>query len=99
MGNEELLSYLPDNPDMKSINRELLLSILFYGNRAKYLSLYEEYKELQIQLTMIGNKKFIDKVTEEMLQHLHNFKPINMLVNKIMSYIIYFIFFIGMKLE
>ena len=52
---------------MKSITRELLLSILFYGNRAKYLSLYEEYKELQIQRTMTGNKKFIDKVTEEML--------------------------------
>lgn len=98
LGDEELLSYLPDNSDMKSITRELLLSILFYGNRVNYLSLYEEYKELQIQRTTTGNKKFIAKVTEEMLQHLHNFKPINMQVNKIMSYIIYFIFFIGMKL-
>ena len=44
-----LLTYLPDSPDIKSISRELLLSILFYAGRDKYLSLYEQYKNLQIQ--------------------------------------------------
>ena len=78
IGDESLLIYLPDNPDMKSITRELLLSILFYGSRNKYLSLYEEYKELQIQRTTTGNTKYYAKVTEEMLSHLQNFKPINL---------------------
>lgn len=78
IGDESLLIYLPDNPDMKSVTRELLLSILFYGNRNKYLSLYEEYKELQIQRTTTGNTKYYAKVTEEMFSHLQNFKPINL---------------------
>ena len=78
IGDEQLLSYLPDNLDIKSITRELLLSILFYGNRNKYLSLYEEYKELQIQKTTTGNTKYYAKVTDEMLSHLQNFKPINL---------------------
>lgn len=78
IGDENLLSYLPDNPDVKSISRELLLSILFFANRDKYLSLYEEYKDLQIQRTTTGNKKYIAKITEEMLAHLRNFKPVNM---------------------
>ena len=64
--------------DMKSVTRELLLSILFCGNRKKYLSLYEEYKKLQIQRTTIDNKKYFAKITEEMLLHLQNFKLINM---------------------
>lgn len=78
IGDENLLLYLPDNPDVKSISRELLLSILFFANREKYLSLYEEYKDLQIQRTTTGNKKYIANITEEMLAHLRNFKPVNM---------------------
>ena len=78
IGDENLLSYLPDNPDVKSISRELLLDILFFANRDKYLSLYEEYKDLQIQRTTTGNKKYIANLTEEMLAHLRNFKPVNM---------------------
>ena len=69
-----------DNPDMKSISRELLLSILFFANREKYLALYEIYKDIQIQRTTTGNKKYIAKITEEMLVHLRKFKPVNMYV-------------------
>jgi len=59
IGDEQLLSYKPDNLDIKSITWELLLSILFYGNRNKYLSLYEEYKDLQIQKTKAGNPNIL----------------------------------------
>ena len=52
---QDLLCYLPDSPDIKSLSRELKLSILFYSNREKYLN-YEEYKKLQIQHFTIGNK-------------------------------------------
>ena len=78
IGDENLMNYLPDTPDLKSISRELLLSILFYGNREKYLSLYEEYKNLKIQRSTTGNRKFIANVTEEMLKQLKDFQPINM---------------------
>ncbi len=43
-GDQNLLSYLPDSPDIKSLSRELLLSILFYADREKYLNLYDNTK-------------------------------------------------------
>ena len=75
---ENLLCYLPDSPDIKSLSRELLLSILFYANREKYLNLYEQYKNLQIQGYRTGNKKFVAQITTELLNHLKNFQPINL---------------------
>ena len=53
---QNLLCNLPDSPDKKSLSRELLLNILFYANREKYLNLCEEYKNLQIQRYIMGNK-------------------------------------------
>ena len=49
-----LLSYLPDNPSLSSLTREFLLCVLFYGNREKYLELYEECKNIQIQKSTTG---------------------------------------------
>lgn len=79
-GDDNLLAYLPDEPDIKSISRELLLSILFYGDREKYLKLYEEYKDLEMQKSTTGNKKYIAQVSEEMLMHLRNFQPVDFYV-------------------
>ena len=42
VGDENLLAFIPDDPDVKSISTELLLRALFYGSRDKYLSLYEK---------------------------------------------------------
>ncbi len=55
----------------------LLISILFYGSRGKYLSLYSQYKVLQLQRSSTGNRKFIATITEDMLTHLSNFQPVN----------------------
>ena len=77
-GDENLLSYLPDNPDVRSLSREFLLSVLFFGARDKYLTLYEKYKDIQFQKTTTGNKKFIAKISDEMLEHLKNFQPVNL---------------------
>ena len=78
VGDQALLAYLPDNPDIRCITREYLLSVLFFSNREKYLELYGKYKDIQIQKTTTGNKKFYAKITNEMLDRLRQFQPINL---------------------
>ena len=73
-----MLSFLPDNPDVRGLSREFLLSVLFFAARQKYLLLYEKYKDIQIQKTTTGNKKFIAKISEQMLDNLKKFKPVNL---------------------
>ena len=77
VGDENLLAFIPDDPDIKSISREFLLSVLFYASRDKYLSLYEQYKDLELQRSTTGNRKFIAKISEEMLLNLKNYNPVN----------------------
>ena len=77
VGDENLLVFIPDDPDIKSISREFLLSVLFYASRDKYLSLYEQYKDLELQRSTTGNRKFIAKISEEMLLNLKNYNPVN----------------------
>ena len=48
IGDSELLAYLPDNAPLAYLSREFLLSALFYGNREKYLDLYQQYKEIEL---------------------------------------------------
>ena len=78
IGDNELLSYLPDNSSPAYISREFLLSVLFYDNREKYLELYQQYKEIEIQKSTTGNKKFVAIITDEMKNLLQNYQPINL---------------------
>lgn len=78
IGDPILLSYLPDNIRLTSVKREFLLSVLFYGNRDKYLDLYEEYKETEIQKSTTGNKKYAAIVTDEMRDLLRDYSPIDL---------------------
>ena len=55
------MAYLPDEPDIRYLSREFLLSVLFFGAREKYLKLYEIYKDIQLQKSMTGNRKFFAK--------------------------------------
>ena len=75
---ETLLAYLPDNPDIRCIIREYLLSVLFFSNREKYLELYSKYKDIQIQKTTTGSKKYFARITNDMLDRLKAFKSINL---------------------
>lgn len=72
------MSYLPDNVRLTSLTREFLLSVLFYGNRDKYLDLYEEYKDIEIQKSTTGNKKYVAIVTDEMKDLLAQYNPIDL---------------------
>ena len=67
---ENLLVYLPDNIQLTSITREFLLSVLFYGDRNKYLELYEEYKNIQVQKSTTGNKRFKADAINEIIDSL-----------------------------
>jgi len=69
---------LPDNVRLTSLTREFLLSVLFYGNRDKYLDLYEEYKDIEIQKSTTGNKKYVAIVTDEMKDLLAQYNPIDL---------------------
>ena len=66
-----LLSYLPDNVRLTSLTREFLLSVLFYGNRDKY-------KDIEIQKSTTGNKKYVAIVTDEMKDLLAQYNPIDL---------------------
>lgn len=59
---------------MRSITREFLLSISFYGDWDKYLDLYEQYKEIQIQKSTNWNRKFTATITDEMGELLKKLK-------------------------
>ena len=72
------MAYLPDEPDIRYLSREFLLSVLFFGAREKYLKLYEIYKDIQLQKSTTGNRKFFAKITPEMHGHLKNFNPVNL---------------------
>jgi len=78
VNDNNLLSYLPDNAPLTSISREFLLSVLFYGDRDKYLDLYEEYKNIQIQKSTTGNRKFTAIITDEMRELLKNYNPVDL---------------------
>ena len=78
LNDQNLMSFLPDNPDIRGLSREFLLSVLFYASRDKYLFLYEKYKNIQIQKTTTGNKKYIAKISEQMLERLKCFQPVNL---------------------
>ena len=69
---------MPDNVRLTSLTREFLLSVLFYGNRDKYLDLYEESKDIEIQKSTTGNKKYVAIVTNEMKDLLAQYNPIDL---------------------
>ena len=78
LNDQNLLSYLPDNVNLTGITREFLLSVLLYGSKEKYLQLYEEYKNIQIQKSTSGNRKFVAIITEETKELLKQYKPIDL---------------------
>lgn len=75
---EILLQYLPNMPNLKTIPREFLLSVLANIRREKYASMYAKYKEIKAQRTTVGNKVYKAQITNEFKNGLSNFSPINL---------------------
>ena len=55
IGDSYLMAYLLDESDIGYLQREFLLSVLFFGARDKYLKLYEIYKDIQLKKLTTGN--------------------------------------------
>lgn len=72
LDDEELLKYIPTGAKLSSLTRELLLSILAYIRKDKYLALYGIYKSTKLQRSTTGNKSydltvqqnFVEKIKE-----------------------------------
>ena len=75
--------YLPDNVSLASETRDFLLSVLFCGNRDKYLDHYQKYKDIEIQKSTTGDKKYAAIVNDEMVDLLKQYNSIDL------SYIMY----------
>ena len=70
VGDDELQKYLPNNLKLTSITRELLLSILFYVKRDKYLNLYGIYKTKKIERAINGIKVYNVKIKDDLFDKL-----------------------------
>lgn len=77
-GDDDLLSYLPDNPKISSIPREFLLSVLANVKRDKYAKLYSMYKDIKSQRSTVGKKLYEAQITNQFKNGLNNFMPINL---------------------
>ena len=75
---KELLKYIPNNPNLQNIPRELLLSILVNVKREKCVKLYSKYKEIKMQRSTTNNKIYKAYITNQFLNGLHNFASVNM---------------------
>lgn len=78
IGDQDLLKYLPDNLKLTSITRELLLSILFYIKRDKYLNLYGLYKNKKIERATNGIKVYNIKIKDDLFNKLRNYSSVGM---------------------
>lgn len=62
LGDEELLKYIPTGVKLSPLTRELLLSILAYIKKDKYLALYGIYKSTTLQRSTTGNESYDLKI-------------------------------------
>lgn len=77
INDEELLKYIPTGAKPSGLTRELLLSILAYINREKYLALYAIYKSTKLQRSTIGARNYDIKVEPNFIEKINEFMSIN----------------------
>ena len=76
MGDNELEKYLPNNLKLTSITRELLLSILFYVKRDKYLNLYGIYKTKKVERAINDIKVYNVKIKDDIFDKLKTYTSV-----------------------
>ena len=77
LGDEELGKYIPTNVKQSSLSRELLLSILAYIRKDKYLSLYGIYKVTKLQRSTTGYKNYDIKIYNNFVEKIQSFVSVN----------------------
>ena len=63
----DLLRYIPNNPNLRAIPRDFLLSVLANIGREKYAQLYSTYKEMKAKRSNGSNKIYKAQITNEFL--------------------------------
>jgi len=74
---EELLKYIPTGAKASSLTRELLLSILAYIRKEKYLKLYGIYKSMKLQRSTTGCKNYDIQVQGNFAENIKNYISVN----------------------
>ena len=77
VGDEELLKYIPTGVKPSNLTRELLLSILAYIKKEKYLSLYGIYKAAKLQKCTTGNKNYDLKIQNNFADKFKEYISVN----------------------
>ena len=68
---------MPTNVKSSSLYRELLLSILAYIRKDKYLSLYGIYKVTKLQRSTTGYKNYDIKIDNNFVEKIQQFVSVN----------------------
>lgn len=76
IGDTDLKMYVSDDLKLSAITRELLLAILFYIKREKYLALYVLYKKAKLQRATTGSKIFDIKIDPSYIDKLNNYTSV-----------------------
>ena len=73
----ELMSYIPDDININSLNRDFLLSVLMTGNQEKYFSLYKQYKEIMAEKEDKRLQKYVLPISETLKTKLMEYCPVD----------------------
>lgn len=77
INDEELLKYIPTGVKVSSLTRELLLSILAYIRKEKYLHLYGIYKSTKLQRSTTGCKNYDIQIQGNFVENIKNYTSVN----------------------
>lgn len=72
INDDELLKFIPTGVKSSNLTRELLLSVLAYIRKDKYLALYGLCKEIKLQKSITGNKNYDIKIQPNLAENLEN---------------------------
>ena len=72
-----LLSYIPDDIKINSLNRDFLLSILMTGNQGKYFELYKQYKDILSEKDNKRLQKYMLHISDELKDKLRGYNPVD----------------------
>lgn len=75
---QNLMSYIPDDIKINSLNRDFLLSVLMTGNQGKYFEMYKQYKEILAEREDKRLQKYMIPISEELKSKLLGYNPVEM---------------------
>ena len=74
---QNLMSYIPDDIKINSLNKDFLLSVLMTGNQGKYFELYKQYKEILAEKDGKRLQKYMIPIMEDLKNKLSGCNPVD----------------------